>query len=205
MQIFKIFFASVLLFFSGLGFHAQGSPPIVYITPTTTMTPVPTPTETPAPTSTQTPTKKPTPKPTSTPTPTVNNKASVPAGAPGQAGMATANGLFDAVNTFRKNSGLGSIAKNDDLCRIAQTRVNQQQQHGSLDNHAGFESQAHTQTTFHHVAEVLQYWDIPRSAAYLVETGWAGSSQHAAVLRDGKWTHGCGGVTGFYSVFIFAS
>lgn len=108
------------------------------------------------------------------------------------------------MNFYRKGKGLSALSSNNDLCRIAQARANEQQQLGHLD-HGNFQAQAATQTRFLHVAEILQYWSEPRNADDLVNIGWAASAEHAAVMNNPAWTHGCGGVAGLYSTFIFGN
>jgi uncharacterized protein YkwD len=175
MRFITIIITAILMHF--------GRPAVVFTSPSPAQTPTVTitltATQTPAPSATQ-------PSPTATAKPIIIDN------------------LFNAMNTYRANNGLGQLSKDSELCRIAQTRANDQQSRGSLD-HAGFQSQAQAQKAFKHIAEILQYWSIPRTATYLVETGWAGSGEHAAIMRDSKWTHGCGATVGFYSVFVFGS
>lgn len=123
--------------------------------------------------------------------------------ATGDSGMATADELFSAMNDYRKSHGLNAVNRSSTLCTIAQTRANQQEALGHLDNHAGFVSAARTQTEFIHVGELLQYWSIPEDATYLVNTGWGQSEEHVAIMTDPTLTDGCGAINGYYSVFIF--
>lgn len=115
---------------------------------------------------------------------------------------ASSYSLFTAMNTYRKSRGLSTLSTSNELCQIAQARANDQQRAGHLD-HSNFQTQAATQKTFRHVGEILQYWDTPQTAEYLVNTGWASSGEHAAIMNDPSLTHGCGVIAGFYSVFIF--
>lgn len=117
--------------------------------------------------------------------------------------MATSGTLLSAINAYRTSHGLGAVSISSTLCTIAQSRANAQAAFGHLD-HAGFDGAMHSQTEFHHMAEILQYWDVPENATYLVEKGWAESGEHNGIMLDSTWTAGCGGVAGFYSVFIFA-
>lgn len=135
---------------------------------------------------------KPTPTSTITPTPKPPNISST-----------THGQIFAAINSYRQEHGLLQISQNTTLCSIAQTRAKQQSESGHL-NHDGFDAIAHSQTEFHHIAEILQWFPEQKDATYLVYTGWDGSAPHRSVMLDSSWTHGCAGVSGYYSVFIFA-
>jgi len=109
------------------------------------------------------------------------------------------------MNSYRYAHGLSTLLlTNGNLCRIATTRVHQQVQAGSLDNHAGFQGEAASQKEFLHVGEILQYQSPPQDNRYLVYTGWADSAEHNAIMLDPSWTHGCGATSGPFAVFIFA-
>jgi uncharacterized protein YkwD len=185
MKIFLSLLAAILLFFMGITPKTQrhlpqniSAPPIAVASPSAVIVPVTTPSIVTEPTRKPSPTQQP-----------VNP-------------YATSNSLFSAMNTYRKSRGLSTLSTSNELCLIAQARANDQQRAGHLD-HSNFQTQAATQKTFHHVGEILQYWDTPQTAEYLVNTGWASSGEHAAIMNDPSLTHGCGGIAGFYSVFIF--
>ena len=204
MHVFQSFITSFIIFFSSLFFHVSATPAqntlvLPTATPIASASATPPQTQTPAPTHKSVITV--TPKPTGIVQGAHTTTTATPVTSQQYTGSSA---LLDAMNSFRKSKGLGTLASNSDLCRIAQTRANDQQNAGHLD-HSNFQTQAHTQNTFHHVGEILQYWSEPKSADFLVNTGWATSGEHLAVMSDPAYTHGCGGIAGLYSVFIFGN
>lgn len=157
---------------------------------------------TPTPTAAETPKEIMTSSPvTITPEPTVTSTVSpTPAPASDSSGD-----LLSVMNSYRQANGKSVLSSNASLCRIAATRAREQAQAGSLDNHAGFQGEAASQTEFHHVGEILQYQPYPESAQYLVYTGWGTSGEHVAIMLDPRWTNGCGATSGLFAVFIFAN
>ncbi len=120
--------------------------------------------------------------------------------------MATADELFTAINNYRASHGVGVIEKHQTLCNIAQTRANQLLKLGELDNHEGMESLAKSQSDFDNMGEILQGGVQPNLAVHVVEWGWGRSlTGHKESMLNKKWTHGCGGVAGYFSVFSFGS
>lgn len=200
MDFLKSLLAALLIFWNGLFSHQPPALPTPTVTPTVTMAPTfsPTLTATPGLPSadglTPTPTRKiiVTVSPTSTGVQTQTTSEA-----------ASAEGLFLAMNDYRKSHGLNAVNKSSTLCAIAQTRANQQASLGHLDDHTGFQAAAQSQTEFKHVGELLQYWSAPETAAYLVNTGWGQSGEHIAIMTDPTLTDGCGAMNGYYSVFIF--
>ena len=172
------------------------------------------PTPTPMVSLTPTPTSKPTTKPAvKTNEPTANpwlvekiDEKTTDARMPRDERMATADELFTAINNYRTSHGVGSVEKHQTLCNIAQTRANQLLELGELDSHAGMKSLAKSQLDFDNMGEILQGGVQPNLAVHLVEWGWGRSlTGHKESMLDRKWTHGCGGIAGYFSVFIFGS
>ena len=111
--------------------------------------------------------------------------------------------LFISINSFRQEHGLSQISQNASLCSIAQTRAKQLSESGHL-SHDGFITATQSQTQFHHITEILQWFPEPKDATYLVYTGWNASDAHREKMLDSSWTHGCAGTSQNYWVFIFA-
>lgn len=123
---------------------------------------------------------------------------------PADARMATADELFVAINEYRKTHNINQLQKSDTLCTIAQTRANQLLVLGKLDDHAGFSSLVHNQQEFNSMGEIIQGGKQPNYAVHIVEWGWGRSlTGHAESMRDPKWQYRCGGVAGYFSVFVF--
>ena len=120
--------------------------------------------------------------------------------------MSTADELFDAMNNYRKAHSVSTLTKNDLLCSIAQNRANEQFANGDLDNHAGFNKYVQDQDEFSLMGEVLFGGSQPQYGVHIVEFGWNRSlTGHKEAIQDPDWNHGCGGVAGYFAVFIFAS
>lgn len=118
--------------------------------------------------------------------------------------MSTDEELFLAVNNYRRAHGIAQVARSDTLCAIAKKRAQEQQALGTIDGHAGFAKYAQGQQEFSYLTEVLFGGDQPQSGVHIVEYGWDQSlTGHREAIQDRSMTHGCGGVAGFFAVFIF--
>lgn len=118
--------------------------------------------------------------------------------------MGTPEELFVAINSYRSAHTISQVQKHDTLCRIAQTRANQLFELGELDQHAGMDSLAHSQQDFDNMGEVISGGTQNELAVHTVEWGWGRSQTgHKESVLNPKWTHGCGGVAGLFSVFVF--
>lgn len=118
--------------------------------------------------------------------------------------MSTADELFDEMNSYRSSHGVPTIQKSDLLCSIAQNRANEQLTNGGLDDHAGFDKYAQNQNEFSTMGEVLFGGNQPQYAVHIVEFGWDRSlTGHREAIQDPTWQYGCGGIAGYYAVFIF--
>ncbi len=120
--------------------------------------------------------------------------------------MSTVDELFTAMNNYRKAHNVSTLTKNDLLCSIAQNRANEQLANGDLDNHAGFNKYVQDQDEFSLMGEVLFGGAQPQYGVHIVEYGWDRSlTGHKQAIQDPEWNHGCGGIAGYFAVFIFAS
>lgn len=118
--------------------------------------------------------------------------------------MSTNDELFDAINTYRKAHGVQQVQKNDLICGIAQSRANEQQVNGDLDAHAGFDKFFQNQNEFPQMGEVLFGGSQPQYGVHIVEYGWNRSlTGHREAISNPEWNYGCGGIAGYYAVFIF--
>lgn len=120
--------------------------------------------------------------------------------------MSTADELFDAINNYRKAHNVSTLTKNDLLCSIAQNRANEQLANGDLDNHAGFDKYAQNQEEFGRMGEVLFGGVQPQYGVHIIEYGWDRSlTGHKEAIQNPVWNHGCGGISGYFAVFIFGA
>jgi uncharacterized protein YkwD len=120
--------------------------------------------------------------------------------------MSTSDELFTALNQYRSSNGISPVNKNDTLCSIAQHRADEQLANGGLDDHAGFDKYVQGQNEFSRMGEVLFGGNQPQYGVHIVEFGWARSlTGHREAIRDTSWSDGCGGIAGYYAVFIFGS
>lgn len=119
--------------------------------------------------------------------------------------MSTADELFNAMNIYRSAHNLPTLSKNDTLCSIAQNRANQQKEFGYL-SHDGFQEAGKSQNEFSDMTEVLFGGVQPVSGIHIIEWGWDKSlTGHHEAISNPKWHEGCGGIAGYYAVFIFGS
>lgn len=120
--------------------------------------------------------------------------------------MSTPDELFEAMNNYRKAHNVSNLQKSDLLCSIAQSRASEQLANGKLDGHSGFEKYAKDQTEFFQMGEVLFGGAQPQYGVHIVEYGWDRSlTGHKEAIQDSSWQYGCGGIAGYYAVFVFGT
>ncbi len=120
--------------------------------------------------------------------------------------MSTPDELFTAMNEYRKDNNIPQVQKDDTICSIAQNRANEQLANGGLDNHSGFDKYVQNQNEFSKMGEVLFGGTQPQYGVHIVEFGWNRSlTGHREAIRDSSWNYGCGGIAGYYAVFIFGT
>ena len=120
--------------------------------------------------------------------------------------MSSAEELFSAMNDYRRAHNVQTLTRNDLLCSIAQKRAEEQLANGGLDGHAGFDKFADDQNEFYRMGEVLFGGSQPQYGVHVIEYGWDRSlTGHKEAIQDPDWNHGCGGIAGYYAVFIFGT
>lgn len=120
--------------------------------------------------------------------------------------MSTVEELNTAMNDYRRAHNVQLVTRNDPLCDIAQKRAEEQLINGGLDGHAGFDKYGQNQSEFFRMGEVLFGGVQPQYGVHIVEYGWDRSlTGHKEAIQDSGWNHGCGGVAGYYAVFIFGT
>lgn len=120
--------------------------------------------------------------------------------------MSTADELFDAMNNYRQSHNISTLQKSDLLCGVAQNRANEQVANGGLDGHSGFDKYAQDQNEFSQMGEVLFGGNQPQYGVHIVEYGWNRSlTGHKEAIQNPIWQYGCGGIAGYFAVFIFSS
>jgi uncharacterized protein YkwD len=120
--------------------------------------------------------------------------------------MSTVAELNEAMNNYRRAHALPTVDQNDIVCGIAQNRANEQLANGGLDNHAGFDKYAENQQEYTRMGEVLFGGNQPQYGVHIVEFGWNRSlTGHKEAIQNPEWRYGCGGIAGYYAVFIFGA
>lgn len=118
--------------------------------------------------------------------------------------MSTADELFEAMNNYRKANNIRSLEKTPGICEIADKRAQEQLANGELDGHSGFDKHVQDQNEFQTMGEVLFGGSQPQSGVHIVEFGWNRSlTGHKEAIRDPDWHYGCGGIAGYFAVFVF--
>lgn len=122
--------------------------------------------------------------------------------------MSTPEELFQAVNQYRIIHNLNPVQKDDTLCYIAQSRANEMQKVGQLDEHEGLKKYFDEQEVIQNIGEVMYGSSDgpgqPILGVHIVEWGWDRSvTGHKEALQDSKWQYGCAGIAGYIAVFEF--
>jgi uncharacterized protein YkwD len=158
--------------------------PMLTIRPTENPLPSPTPTPTPQPTDIPTPSQKPTSQPTAIPV----------------------SSLLSSINNYRSEHGVGTLSSHATLCTIANERLTQLRQRGSLDNHEGFQKYvSQLSSEFRSWREVIFQSSSALSADMAVREGWANSPPHKESLLNTESVYGCGQTGNGFAVFILTS
>ena len=124
-------------------------------------------------------------------------------GAPPDDRMSTIPELQEAVNAYRQAHSVGTLLANDTLCSIAQKRAEELLALGRLDGHAGMDKYAHEQQEFDNLSELLFGGVMPQIGIHIVEWGWDRSQTgHRESLLNPKWNFGCGGIAGYFVVYV---
>jgi uncharacterized protein YkwD len=114
--------------------------------------------------------------------------------------------LWEQIQRYRVEHGVGEFIQDNVLCTIASIRVNQLIELGRLDNHEGFEPlvteyQESGRLPHGNVAEnILWGYLTPQEAV----AGWDGSLGHQALMRDGSYVWGCAAANAGYAVLVAA-
>jgi uncharacterized protein YkwD len=104
--------------------------------------------------------------------------------------------LNGAVNTYRQQHGLGTLATRDDLCSVAARRLNEI---GTNFSHDGWE-RAYEGVSFSGIAENI--WEGSSGGVADVVATWDESPSHKQAMV-GSWEFGCGAMGGGKAVFEF--
>jgi len=141
------------------------------------------------------PTIEPTPTPTTTLTPQISNidttKTIEHVG--NDSNMATANEIFNALNSYRNEKGVGSLSWDNTLANFSQGRVNTFASINNLDGHAGFESYMENggfeASGFNGLGENSAQLAGPMSGDKIIREIYGASSAHNTIQLDPSWTH----------------
>jgi uncharacterized protein YkwD len=121
--------------------------------------------------------------------------------------MATAQEIFEALNTYRQRHGTGSLTWDDNLAEYAQSRAGYFSSIGTTDKHAGFNEYIKNEENL----KKLGFWGVGENASYgyrlygvhIIEWIYAGDEPHDKNQRDPNWTHVGVGVSGTETALIF--
>ncbi len=101
------------------------------------------------------------------------------------------NTLWGLINNYRLSHGLTSWEKDLKLCEFVYERLGQLQKNGTLDNHAGFQSQTPLylgQKGFRKLVENIAEGYASQGG---IIDGWIGSLPHRSVLLSTEMTVAC--------------
>ena len=123
--------------------------------------------------------------------------------------MATANEIFEALNSYRLKHSRNSLNWDDRLANYALQRAKYFTQIGNLDEHAGFSEFVKTEEN----VRSLGYWWLGENSSFgyrlegvhLIEWVYAGDKPHNDNQLSPDWTHVGIGVDGYQTNIIFAA
>lgn len=121
--------------------------------------------------------------------------------------MATSKEIYDALNNYRLTNGSGYLAWDDNLAKFAQSRADNLNKAGELDEHRGFEDcmknpDCSGPLNFHNFGENVAQGQL--SGVHIIEWQYAGDKPHNDNQLDRGWTHVGIGVSGIFNCLIFA-
>ncbi|MCS7091759.1 MAG: hypothetical protein NZM26_00185 [Patescibacteria group bacterium] len=119
------------------------------------------------------------------------------------------NVLFEEINEKRVSNSVNKLELRDDLCKIADVRLNEQIKNGKLDGHIGFEKikTNHPDLSaiidnYSLVAEFLAYKGrVPKEIVIM----WDNSNDHKKLFKDQNLKYGCALFKYPYAVAIAAN
>lgn len=171
-------------------------------------TPTPNPTDTPTPIPTNTPTPKPQPTATLTPTNTPKNYSAEKISdttykvhnVANDSSMASAQDIFNALNTYRAAHGVGGLSWDSKLADLASSRANTFASRGSLDGHAGFRDFMNNggfdKAGFNGLGENSAFLSGPMNGDRIIREIFGADGDHDGNQLNGAWTHAAVGVNG---------
>ncbi len=118
--------------------------------------------------------------------------------------MATAEELFEAVNTYRNSRGLNEIEQNKYLCQLAQDRLQELFSVVYTTRYDVVRRYSSEDPDVKEIGEIDEIVSRPSLATNLVERRWAHAfASPRDLLSDPRWNYGCGVITGQTIVFLF--
>jgi uncharacterized protein YkwD len=110
--------------------------------------------------------------------------------------MSTESELFEALNDYRIDHGVQKLFLSDSLCRLADMRINQLAQLGSLDAHKGLNE---------YLADEKNWQNFPRfdsigennsygyklSSTHLIEWVFDADEEHRSNQQNPRWNRAC--------------
>lgn len=119
-------------------------------------------------------------------------------GYPADQRMADSDELFNEVNKYRQEKLLSSLQKDDDLCNIAKSGLDQLYSLSETKNYD-------LTKRYPKMAEIIQEGKQPNLAKNIVRLRWSHLfSNQKEVLEDKNWTFGCSLISGYNVAFVFS-
>jgi uncharacterized protein YkwD len=121
--------------------------------------------------------------------------------------MGTPEEILAALNNYRKNHGVGAVREDENICKLAQQRAEEQEQAGNLDGHKGF-------TEFLAKEDSWRWLDVKAvgenashgyvlSGVHLIEWVFNADEEHRNNQLNPNWNLACAGVAGTTVDIIF--
>lgn len=123
--------------------------------------------------------------------------------------MATAEELFNALNTYRQNKGSQKLTWDENLANFAQDRAEYLSRIRSTDGHKGFQDylkneDGYSKLGFNWLGENISY-GYRLEGVHLIEWMYAGDKPHDDNQLDSKWDHVGIGIKDTATCIIFAT
>jgi uncharacterized protein YkwD len=116
--------------------------------------------------------------------------------------MATADEIFNALNSYRNEKGVGSLSWDNTLANFSQGRVNTFASINNLDDHAGFRSYMENggfeASGFNGLGENSAQLAGPMSGDEIIREIYGASSAHNSSQLDPAWTHAGVAISGIF-------
>ncbi len=123
--------------------------------------------------------------------------------------MGTPGEILAALNLYRKNHGAGSVRDDENICKLARWRAQEQQKAGNLDSHKGLVDYMNDQKHWQEldvkaIGENASYGYI-LSGTHLIEWVFDSDAEHRDNQLNPQWNLTCAGISGVTVDLIFGT